>query len=66
MEEPSAAPRPQFAFLGDQRPVPMPKGFELVGTFVQQGEPPSATYVIAPVEVIQERGLPTDVTFTHR
>ena len=57
---------PQFAFLGDQRPVPMPKGFDLVGTFVQQGEPSSATYVIAPVEVIQERGLPTDVTHTYR
>jgi hypothetical protein len=57
---------PQFAFLGDQRPVPMPPGFDLVGTFVQQGEPPSATYVIAPVEVIQERGLPTGVTHTYR
>ena len=29
---------PQFAFLGDMAPFPMPEGFELVGTFKQLGD----------------------------
>ena len=53
---------PEFAFLGDVPPEPMPDGYDLVGTFEQGGRFPSVTYVIAPVPIIQERELPTDVT----
>jgi len=40
----------------------MPRGYELVGSFEQGGRSPSVTYVIAPVSIIRERELPTNVT----
>lgn len=54
--------QPDFAFLGDLPPEPMPWGYDLVGTFEQAGRSPSVTYVIAPVSIIRERSLPTNVT----
>jgi hypothetical protein len=55
-------PQPIFAFLGDLPPEPMPKEYDLVGTFRQDS---SVTYVIAPVRVIRERGLLTRVVRTY-
>jgi hypothetical protein len=40
----------------------MPWGHELVGSFEPGGRSPSVTYVIAPVSIIRERELPTNVT----
>jgi hypothetical protein len=54
--------RAHFALVGDVLPDPLPPGFELLGTFEQLGPLPSVTYVIAPVAVIEQRGLPTRVT----
>ena len=53
---------PDFVFLGDVPPEPMPEGYDLVGSFEQGGRSPSVTYVIAPVSIIRERELPTNVT----
>jgi hypothetical protein len=57
-------PLPAFAFLGDMPPEPMPPGYALVGKFeqLQRGRAPSTTWVIAQKHVIQERGVPTNVT----
>ena len=52
---------PAFAFLGDLPPEPMPPGYDLVGTFEQGGRSPSVTYVIAPMTIIRERALPTNM-----
>ena len=57
--------QPDFAFLGDLPPDPMPWGWDLVGTFEQGGCSPSVTHVIAPVSIIRERSLPTNVTETY-
>lgn len=58
-------PPPVFALLGDMAPEPMPPGYGLVGRFEQRGRSPSVTWVIAPLRVIEERGVPSDVTQTH-
>ena len=53
---------PDFVFLGDVPPEPMPEGYDLVGSFEQGGRFASVTYVIARTPLIQERKLPTHVT----
>jgi hypothetical protein len=52
---------PEFVFLGDLPPEPMPRNYDLVGSFEQGGRSPSMTYVIAPARIIEERKLPTNV-----
>ena len=56
---------PEFAFLGDLPPEPMPRGYGLVGSFEQGGRSPSVTYVLAPLSIIRQRDLPTNLTATY-
>ena len=63
--KPGGRQQPVFAFLGDKAPEPMPRGYELVGRFEQGGHFPSVTWVIAPLRIIEERGVPTHVSRTY-